>query len=319
MIACVFPGQGAQYVGMGVDLASRHAVARRVFDDASAAIGLDMLTLCREGPEERLRDTAYTQPAILTCSWAAAAVLAEAGVVVGCTAGLSLGEYTALVLSGALAFPDAVAVVRQRGQFMHEAARGRDTAMAAVVGLPAARVVEICAAVPGFVEAANFNAPGQVVIAGDVEPVREASTRLRTAGARRVIPLAVSAPFHTSLMRPAADRLAAVLAAVEVREARLPVVANVSAAVVRTPEEIRRALVEQVASPVRWEESVRTLWDLGADVFIEVGPGTTLAGLIKKTVPEARVVSAENQATLEQALSIARVQGPSSRRDTLVP
>jgi [acyl-carrier-protein] S-malonyltransferase len=171
-----------------------------------------------------------------------------------------------------------------------------------VLGLAAAQVVDVCAAVPGFIEAANFNAPGQVVIGGDVEPVREASDRLRAAGARRVIPLAVSAPFHTSLMRPAADRLAAVLAGVEVREARLPVVANVSAAAVRTPDQIRRALVEQVASAVRWEESVQTLRAMGAEVFVEVGPGTTLGGMVKKTVPGARVVSVENQTTLEQAL-----------------
>jgi [acyl-carrier-protein] S-malonyltransferase len=305
VIAFVFPGQGAQYVGMGVDLADRYPVARRVFDDASQAIGIDMLALCRHGPDERLRETANTQPTILTCCWAAASVLAEAGVTADCTAGLSLGEYGALVLAGSLTFSDAVAIVRQRGQFMHEAASGRKTAMAAVLGLPAARVVEICAAVPGVVEAANFNAPGQVVIGGDVEPVREASDRLKAAGARRVIPLAVSAPFHTSLMRPAAGRLAAVVAGAEVREARLPVVANVSAAVVRTPGQIRQALVEQVASPVRWEESVHTLHAMGADVFVEVGPGTTLGGMIKKTLPGVRVLSVGDHATLEQAAALA--------------
>jgi [acyl-carrier-protein] S-malonyltransferase len=304
VIAFVFPGQGAQYVGMGVELAGRHVAARRVFDEASAAIGLDMLSLCRDGPDDRLRETANTQPAILTCCQAVASVLTESGITPRAAAGLSLGEYAALVAAGALAFPDAVAVVRKRGQFMQEAAECRHTAMAAVLGLQAEEVVEICEQVPGFVEPANFNAPGQVVIAGDVEAVHEAGQRLREAGARRVIPLAVSAPFHTSIMRPAAERLAPVLDAVRIREAGLPVIANVSAAAVRTPEEIRNALVAQVASPVRWEQSVQTLRRMGVSTFVEVGPGTILAGLIKKTVAGATVLSVENQATLETAQQV---------------
>jgi [acyl-carrier-protein] S-malonyltransferase len=301
VIAFVFPGQGAQYVGMGVDLAGRYVAARRVFDEASAVIGLDVLSLCRDGPEDRLRETVNTQPAILTCCQAVASVLAGAGIAPQAAAGLSLGEYAALVAAGALTFPDAVAVVRSRGQFMQEAAEHRGTTMAAVLGLRAEKVVEICAQVPGFVEPANFNAPGQVVIGGDVEAVHEAGHRLKEAGARRVVPLAVSAPFHTSVMRPAAERLAGVLDAVDIREASLPVIANVSAAQVRTPEEIRAALIAQVAAPVRWEQSVRALHQLGVSIFVEVGPGTTLAGLIRKTVVGAAVISVENQATLEAA------------------
>jgi [acyl-carrier-protein] S-malonyltransferase len=231
-----------------------------------------------------------------------AAVLAQAGVCPHLAAGLSLGEYAALVAAESLRLDDAVAVVRQRGRFMQEAASGRSTAMAAVLGLAAERVVDICALVPGLVEAANFNAPGQVVIAGELEAVAEAGARLKAAGAKRVIALTVSAPFHTSLMRPAAARLAPVLARVAVREARIPVVANVSAQPMRTPEEIRASLVEQVASPVRWDQSMRTLRGLGARTFVEVGPGTTLAGLIKKTVPDVDVISVENQATLDAAL-----------------
>lgn len=307
MIAFVFPGQGAQYVGMGVELAERYPAAMRVFEEAAEAVGIDMFALCREGPEERLRQTENTQPAILTCSLAVAAVLADAGVSPHMAAGLSLGEYAAHVAAGSLRFSDAVGVVRQRGRFMQEASEGRDTAMVAVLGLDADRVVAVCAEVPGFVEAANFNAPGQVVIAGDAGPVAEAAVRLKTAGARRVIQLDVSAPFHTSLMRPAAARLAPVLAGVAIATGRIPVVANATAAPVRSPDEIRRSLVEQVASPVRWEQSVRTLRVLGATTFIEVGPGTTLAGMIKKTVPEAVMLSVENQATLEAAL--ARVPG----------
>lgn len=320
MIAFVFPGQGAQYVGMGVDLAARHAAARRVFEEASEAIGIDLLALCREGPEDRLRETENTQPAILTASWAVAVVLAETGVRPDAAAGLSLGEYAALVAAGAMGFADAVRVVRQRGRFMQEAASGRRTGMAAVLGLDAARVVEICREVAGCVEAANFNAPGQVVIGGEEEAVAQASQRLRAAGARRVVPLAVSAPFHTPLMAPAAARLAAVLADVPISPARIPVVANVSARPVREPEEIRAALIEQVASPVRWEESLYTLRELGARLFLEAGPGTTLAGLVRRTLPGIPVVSAGDLATLEGALAALRVtagrgQDHSGRRE----
>lgn len=303
MIAFVFPGQGAQHVGMGVDLATRHEAARRVFDEAGAAIGLDLLQLCREGPEERLRETEYTQPAILTCSWAAATVLAEHGVRPDLAAGLSLGEYTALVAAGSLTLRDAVAVVRQRGRLMQEAAEGRSTAMAAVLGLDADRVAEICRETPGVVEPANFNAPGQVVIAGDTGAVNEACARLKVAGARRAIHLAVSAPFHTSLMRPAALRLARVLEGVPVQRARIPVVANATARTIQSPEEIRASLIEQVAAPVRWEQSVRALRALGATTFIEVGPGTTLAGLVKKTTSDVEVRSVGDQASLDAALA----------------
>ncbi len=314
MIAFVFPGQGAQHVGMGVELAGRFPAVRRVFDEASAAIGLDLLRLCREGPEERLRETENTQPAILTCSWAVATALAEHDVRPALAAGLSLGEYTALVAAGALSLADAVTVVRQRGRFMQEAAAGRSTAMAAVVGLDADRVADICREGPGLVEAANFNAPGQVVIAGDVEAVASARERLKSAGARRVIPLAVSAPFHTSLMRPAAERLARVLDGMPIQRARLPVVANATARSVSSPDEIRASLVEQVASPVRWEESVRALRALGAVTFVEAGPGTTLAGLIKKTIADAHVHSVEDQATLEAALAAIHARTPEGVR-----
>lgn len=304
MIAFVFPGQGAQYVGMGVELAERHAAARRAFDEASEAVGFDMLELCRSGPEDRLRETENTQPAILTCSWATAAVLAEHGVRPELAAGLSLGEYTALVAAGAIAFTDAVALVRQRGRFMQDAVEGRHTAMAAVVGLSAERVEEICRQTPGVVEAANFNAPSQVVIGGEAEAVETASACLMAAGARRVTRLAVSAPFHTSFMQPAAARLAVVLSQVPLAPARIPVVANATAQPVQEPKEVRTALSNQAAAPVRWEQSVRTLRAMGASIFVEVGPGTALAGLIRRIVPAAAVVSVQDQATLDAALRI---------------
>lgn len=311
MIAFVFPGQGAQYIGMGVELAERYPVARRVFDEASEAISVDLLGLCRDGPEERLRETENTQPAILACSWAVAVVLAEHGMRPALAAGLSLGEYTALLAAESMSLADAVRVVRQRGRYMQEAAEGRVVAMAAVLGLPSDAVVEVCAVTPGLVEVTNFNAPGQTVIAGDVEAVSSAEGRLRSAGARRVVRLAVSAPFHTSMMRPVAARLAPVLEGIPLQPARIPVVANVTAQPVRAPEEIRRLLVEQVACPVRWEQSLYTLRGLGATVFVEAGPGTTLAGLIRRTVPEAAVMSVETQATLVAALG-----APSAARGT---
>ena len=306
MIVFVFPGQGAQYVGMGVELAERYPVARGVFDEASAAIDLDLLELCRSGPEERLRATENTQPAILTCSWAVAAVLAERGIRPQLAAGLSLGEYTALVAAGALTLADAVRVVRQRGRFMQEAADHLQTAMAAIIGLEAERVVDVCRGTSGLVEVANFNSPGQVVIAGEVEAVEAACRGLRSAGARRVVRLSVSAPFHTSLMRPAALALARVLEQTPLAPAGIPVVANVNAEPATAPEAIRANLIDQVARPVRWEQSMRTLHALGATVFLEVGPGTTLAGMVRKTIPDASVLSVENQATMDAALSALR-------------
>lgn len=282
----MFPGQGAQYVGMGRDLAERFPEARAVYERASAAVGFDVLRLCSEGPEEALRATANTQPAILVTSLACLATLPAAPEI---AAGLSLGEYTALVCAGALLLEDAVRLVRLRGLYMDEATRGRDTMMVAVMGLTADRARELCAAHAhlGVVEVSNFNSPGQIVIGGEARAVREAAAAAKAGGARRTIPLAVSAPFHTSLMRPAAERLAADLERTPFRTARIPVAANASARPVRTADEIRRALIAQVTSPVLWEQSVRAIYEMGVRQFVEVGPGTTLCGMIRKTVAAA--------------------------------
>lgn len=301
MIAFVFPGQGAQHVGMGVEMATHFEAARRAFEEASGAVGFDLLGLCREGPEERLRATENTQPALLAACCAVAAVLQEHGISPSVAAGLSLGEYSALVVAGTLTLADAAVVVRQRGLLMREAAEGLQTAMAAVIGLEADRVDEVCRQTPGLVEAASFNAPGQVVIAGAADAVEEATERLKAAGARKVVRLAVSAPFHTSLMRPAAARLAPVIEGVCFRAARIPVVTNVMAQPVQEPEQIRQLLLAQVAAPVRWEQSLRALRDLGATTFVEAGPGRTLAGLIPRTLPSAEVISVEDPPTLQAA------------------
>jgi [acyl-carrier-protein] S-malonyltransferase len=297
--AAVFPGQGAQYVGMGRELAERFPEAREIFARAGAALGFDLFRLCTEGPEEALRQTANAQPAILVTSLACLATLPFEP---ECAAGLSLGEYAALVCAGSLAFEDAVRLVRIRGTYMQEACAGRDTMMAAVIGLSPDKLPAVCG-VPaslGTVEPSNFNSPGQVVIGGDAAAVKAAIEAAKVHGARRAVPLAVSAPFHTRFMEPAAERLAADLERVPIAPARFPVFANVSAAPVRRPDEIRRALLQQIASPVRWEQSVRAMHDAGVRLFVEAGPGTSISGMIKRTVT-AETCHVEDLASREAA------------------
>jgi [acyl-carrier-protein] S-malonyltransferase len=307
--AAVFPGQGAQYVGMGRELAERFPAAREVFRRASDAAGFDLYRLCVEGPEDALRQTANTQPAILTASLAC---LATVPLVPACAAGLSLGEYTALVCAGAVSLEDAVRLVRLRGRYMQEACDGLDTMMAAVVGLDADRVRAVCEAHGhlGVVEPSNFNSPGQVVVGGEAAAVRAALDAARAAGARRVIPLAVSAPFHTRLMAPAAARLAADLERLPLRDARIPVIANATAAPVRAADEIRRALLAQVASPVRWEESVRVMQASGVRIFVEIGPGTTVSGMIRRTAEGAVTCHVEDDASRDEAVALLAAASP---------
>jgi [acyl-carrier-protein] S-malonyltransferase len=297
---------------MGGELASRFPEARQIFRRASDAAGIDLYRLCVEGPEDALRQTANTQPAILTASLAC---FATAPLRPACAAGLSLGEYTALVCADAVALEDAVRLVRRRGEYMQAACDGLDTMMAAVVGLEADRVREVCAAHAhlGVVEASNFNSPGQVVVGGETAAVRAVLDAARSAGARRAVPLAVSAPFHTRLMEPAAERLAADLERLPIRDARIPVVANVSAEPVRTADEIRRALLAQVASPVRWEESVRRMYADGVRIFAEFGPGTALSGMIRRTVADVTVCHVEDGASRDAALAVLAAPGTAGR------
>ena len=287
MIAFVFPGQGAQKVGMGKALADQFPICRDTFDEADAALGESLSGLCFDGPEDRLVLTENTQPAVLAVSVAAARLAESLGVRAAFAAGHSLGEYSAHVVAGTLSFADALRTVRRRGQFMQEAVPVGEGAMAAVLGLDGDALAAACATaqseLPGRVVApANLNAPGQIVIAGHADAVARAGELAKAAGAKRVMALAVSAPFHCALMKPAEERLAPVLRALPTHDPRIPVVANVDGEPRRTAADSIEALIRQVSSPVRWENVVTRLVAEGVRTFVELGPGTVLGGLIKK-------------------------------------
>ncbi len=302
-IAFLFPGQGSQQVGMGKDVFNSSPLARQLFDQADETLGYSLSTLCFEGPESDLRLTYHTQPAILTTSIALWTVFNEKGIAADYVAGHSLGEYSALVSAGAMSFEEAVSTVRARGQYMDEAVPAGVGAMAAVLGMNADELMSVCKAITeeGYtVEPANLNSPGQIVISGSAEGVSQAAVRLKEAGAKRVIQLDVSGPFHSSLMKPAADKLAAKLEEVVINHAFIPMVANVTADVVQHKKEIRENLITQVYSPVRWEESVGRLITLGVDHFVEIGPGNVLTGLVKKVKRDVATYNVNDFTSLEE-------------------
>lgn len=305
--AFLFPGQGAQYAGMGRELAEAHPVARQAFEEADDALGLPLSRLCFEGPEEELALTENTQPALLAASVATLRVLQRSGFSCDIAAGLSLGEYTALVAAGALDYADALRLVRRRGRYMQEAVPPGQGAMAALLGLERSVVQQICetARSAGWVEPANYNCPGQVVVAGETAAVERAVELAREAGARRSVRLPVSAPFHCRLMEPAARRLDRDLAEVEFRPPRFPVVANVSARPVLGAEDIRPALKAQVSSPVLFEDSLRFLLEQGVTRFIEVGPGSALTGFVRKVSREVETARMDDPGTLGRLLETA--------------
>jgi [acyl-carrier-protein] S-malonyltransferase len=312
LIAAIFPGQGSQKVGMGRALVEAFPVCREAFEEADAALGWPLSRLCFEGPADQLALTENTQPATLAVSVAAYRLLASRGLAPSFVAGHSLGEYSANVAAGTFAFADALALVHRRGRYMQEAVPVGSGAMAAILGLDAELVAQACLdSIQGardVVSPANMNGAGQVVIAGSRDAVARAGERARAFGAKRVIPLPVSAPFHCALMKPAEDRLAPELRALAVRTPHMPIVANVDAEPKRDARGAIEALVAQVSAPVRWDAVVRRLASEGVTTYVEVGPGTVLSGLVRKIDREARVVgfsSPDDLATVDDIIAMS--------------
>ena len=305
-IAFLFPGQGSQAVGMGRDFYDNFPTARRVFDEADAALGFPISKLCFDGPEEQLKLTENTQPAILTVSFAAAVLLHERGIDAHSVAGHSLGEYAAHAVAGTFSFTDAVRTVRNRGRYMQDAVPAGQGAMAAILGLPAGQITAACAeaaaATGSVVAPANFNAPEQTVISGSVAGVEAAGTRCKERGAKRVVLLPVSAPFHCALMQPAQDRLAADLKQIHFHAPQFPVVCNVDAAQVTAGEAARDTLIRQVTGAVRWVECIQWLIAQGVTHFVEVGPGKVLCGLMRQIDRNQICLNVEDSASLQKTL-----------------
>lgn len=306
-IAFVFPGQGSQAVGMGKALFDAIPAAAAAFASANDALGFDIASLCFEGPIDRLTQTANAQPALLACSVAALRALRERGISPSVVAGHSLGEFSALVAAESLDLADAIRLVHRRGELMEDAGRQTPGEMAAVLGLQAEQVEAICdqtRAESGVaVQAANFNSPGQVVISGSPEGIPVAMRLAKQAGAKRVIRLRVSGAFHSELMQPVRHRFAAELARAPLRDASVPIVQNVSAAAATDAKEIREGLLNQLTSSVRWEQSVRTMAQMGVVTFVEVGPGQVLSGLVRRTLPEVTTLNVEDPESLDSAVA----------------
>ncbi len=303
-IAFIFVGQGAQSVGMGSQICKNFKSSSLVFDEASESLGFDVKKMVFEGDNETLKITENTQPTILTTSIACLKPLLENGVKPHAVAGLSLGEYTAHVASGTFSFREAVVLVKKRGKYMQEAVPVGTGAMAAIIGLENSEVIECCKAVSsgGVVEPANFNCPGQVVVAGETEAVEKAVELAKEKGAKKSVLLPVSAPFHCSLLKPAGEKLAVELDKVTFTEMKIPVVTNVTAEYILDKSKVKDLLVRQVSSPVLWEECVKEMIENGIDTFVEIGPGKALSGFVRKISRDVKTLNVEDMDSLDRTL-----------------
>ncbi len=303
-LAFVFSGQGAQKIGMGKELYENFEIFKKTFQESSDALGFSMEQMIFEGDEETLMLTENTQPAVVTMSVAAYRILEEKGIKPDVVAGLSLGEYSAHVASGTMDFSDAVRLVKKRGKFMQEEVPVGMGAMAAILGMTAENVIECCSAASefGICEPANFNCPGQIVVSGEVKAVEKCSEIAKEKGAKRAMLLPVSAPFHCSMLLGAGEKLARELENVELNEMSIPLITNVTAEYVDSKDSVKELLKKQVSSSVKWEESVRKMIEDGVDTFVEIGPGKTLSGFIKKIDKEIAVYNVEDMASLEKTL-----------------
>lgn len=307
-IAFIFPGQGAQHVGMGKEFYDKYETVRELFKSGSEAIEIDMVDMCFNGPEEELKKTENTQPALLLASMAACQALRENGIEAEYTAGLSLGEYSALVAAGVLDFQDAMRMVKARGKYMQEEVPLGVGTMAAFIGLSRDKVVEACekASEFGVVEPANYNSPVQIVISGEVKAVEKAVEFGKELGAKKAAILNVSAPFHSSMLKGAGEKLNIEIDKAKFMELSLPVISNVNAKEYKSVEEVKENLVKQVSSPVLWEDSIREMIDLGVDTFIEVGPGKALSAFNKRISKEIKILNVCDIASLEKTISAIR-------------
>ena len=309
--AFIFPGQGSQSVGMGADLFRSFSQAREVYAEASSVLGFDVAKLSFEGPKEELDSTINTQPCLLAAEYAAFMVLASEGVKPALLAGHSLGEYTAAVASGALSFSSALRITRLRAKLMQETVPEGMGMMAAILGLSPDAVDDICAGLKnGYAQAANYNCPGQIVISGETAAVRECMEIAKQRGAKRAIALQVSVPSHSRLMEGPAKKLAEYLfLEASIKPPSVPVIGNADAIVLSTPDGLRAALVRQLSNPVRWEESQKVMQAEGAGVFVEVGPGKVLSGLLKRTLPDAASFNVEDSVSLQKTLDGLKALG----------
>jgi [acyl-carrier-protein] S-malonyltransferase len=304
-IAFIFPGQGSQYAGMAKEFIENFPESKDVFDGASAALGFDLARLCIEGPVETLNLTENTQPAILAASIAILRPLERRGLQASAAAGHSLGEYTAITAAGGFGLQDAVALVRKRGRYMQEAVPAGAGLMAAILGMERQDVEKTCleASKNGIVGAANYNSPGQIVIAGEKGAVEKAMELAKAAGAKKVVPLAVSVPSHCAMMKRAGEQLARELENVAINDLTFPIVNNADARFLRTASELRQSLIKQISAPLYWEDSIRLMVAEGFDTFIEIGPGKVLSGLVKRIAKEAKILNVEDQKSMGETLS----------------